>query len=112
MRGGLIMKIDQSEDILRYLKNRHTGADSFITSGELERLFGINSRSLRQIVNKLRCDGRPVCSDVNGYYYAKNRNEINNTITQLLGRTKKINDAAQGLVLSHQVFYDGTEGSY
>jgi len=54
-------------------------------------------------------DGSRVCSDVNGYFYAKNSNEINETISGLLGRTKKITDAAQGLVLSHQIFYDGRD---
>jgi len=107
----MIDRYSQGEDVLAFLRNRHTGAENYVTSAEIEYLFGITGVTLRHIVNKLRCNGQPVCSDVNGYFYAKNRNEINNTVTQLLGRTKKINDAAQGLVLSHQIFYDGTEGS-
>ena len=103
-------RYNQSDDVLAYLRDYHTGAENFAPSAEIERVFGIGGVSVRQIVNKLRCKGQPVCSDANGYYYAKNGNEINNTISQLLGRTKKINEAARGLVLSHQVFYDGTEG--
>ena len=102
-------RYNQSDDILFYLRDRHTGAENHAPSAVIENLFGINGAALWQIINKLRCDGQPVCSDVNGYYYAKNRNEINNTIQQLLGRTKKISDAAQGLVLSHQIFYDGSD---
>jgi hypothetical protein len=101
----------QGEDVLLYLRNRHTGAENAVPSAHIEDVFGINGVTLRYIVNKLRCDGQPVCSDVNGYYYAKNRDEINNTVTQLLSRTKKINDAAQGLVLSHQIFHDGRPDS-
>jgi biotin operon repressor len=101
----------QSEDILSYLRNRHTGAENFVPIIVIESVFGISGVTVRWIVNKLRCDGQPVCSDANGYFYAKNRNEINSTVTQLLSRTKKINDAARGLVLSHQIFHDGTEGS-
>jgi biotin operon repressor len=107
----LIDRYNQSDDILFYLRDKHIGAENYATSAVIESVFGIGGPALRQIINKLRCDGQPVCSDVNGYYYAKNRNEINNTVTQLLSRTKKINDAAQGLVLSHQIFHDGTEGS-
>ena len=104
-------RYNQSGDVLSYLRDKHTGARNFVTSAVIESIFGISGVTLRQIVNKLRCDGQPVCSDVNGYFYAENRGEINNTVTQLLGRTKKISDAAQGLVLSHQIFFDGTEDS-
>ena len=100
-----------SEDILYYLREKHTGAENYVTSKVIENAFGINCTTLRQIINKLRRNGQPVCSNVNGYFYAKNRNEINNTLSQLLGRSKKINEAAQGLVLSHQIFHDGTEDS-
>jgi biotin operon repressor len=107
----MIDRYNQSDDILIYLRNQHTGAENAVPSAYIEFFFGITGAALRQIINKLRSNGQPVCSDVNGYFYAKNRNEINNTVTQLLSRTKKITDAAQGLVLSHQIFYDGTEDS-
>jgi len=107
----IIDRFNQSDDILFYLREKHIGAGNAVPSKIIENVFGINGATLRQIINKLRCDAQPVCSDVNGYYYAKNRNEINNTLSQLLGRTRKINEAAQGLVLSHQIFHDGTEGS-
>lgn len=98
------------EDLLFFIRNNHIGQENYITSSELELLFGINGASIRQIISKLRCEGQPICSDANGYYYAENHDEINNTATQLLGRTKKINEAVRGLILSHQVFYDGKEG--
>ena len=105
-------KSSKADDILSYLKSFHIGAENCVNSAVLERAFGVNGVELRNIVNKLRCDGQPVCSNVNGYFYAKNPDEISDTITQLLSRTKKIINAAQGLVLSHRVFSDETEDTY
>ena len=103
----MIYKYD--DDILTFLRDKHTGAPNAVPSARIESIFDINGATVRQSVNRLRCNGQPVCSDVNGYFYAKNSNEINETISGLLGRTKKITDAAQGLVLSHQIFYDGRD---
>jgi transcription initiation factor IIE alpha subunit len=105
----MIDKYKQSDDILFYLRDKHTGADKSVRSEVIECIFGINGAALRQIVNKLRCDGHPICSDANGYYYAINSREINDTIRQLLGRTEKIVQAVSGLTLSHQIFYNGTD---
>ena len=102
-------KYDASDDVLMFLRGKHIGTENAVTSAKIEQIFDVCGVEVRQIVNKLRCDGQPVCSNVNGYFYAKNREEINDTIQQLLSRTKKISDAAQGLVLSHQVFYDGSD---
>jgi hypothetical protein len=106
----MLDKYNVGEDILTYLRNHHTGAKNAAPSAVIEHVFCLTGPVVRQMVNKLRCDGRPVCSDANGYFYARTRDEVNDTITRLLSRTKKINDAAQGLVLSHQIFHDGTEG--
>ena len=104
----MIYKYD--DDILSFLRNRHTGAGNAVQSVRIENIFDINGAAVRQTVNRLRCNGHPVCSNVDGYFYAQNANEINDTIQQLLSRTQKITDAAQGLVLSHQIFYDGGDG--
>jgi biotin operon repressor len=104
-------KYDISGDILVYLRDNHIGAENAVTSADIEHIFKINGAAVRQSVNRLRCDGQPVCSNVNGYFYAKNADEINDTIQQLRGRTQKITDAAQGLVLSRQVLHGGGDGS-
>jgi hypothetical protein len=103
-------RYNQSEDLLAYLQNNHTGSKNAVPSAVIEYIFCLPGSSVRQMVNRLRCEGRPVCSDANGYFYAQSRDEIDGTVSQLLSRTRKINDAAQGLILSHQVFFDGTEG--
>ena len=98
------------DDILIHLRDRHTGANNAIPCAKVEGIFDINGVTLRQAVNRLRCDAQPVCSNADGYFYAENSDEINDTVTRLLGRSKKMTDAAQGLVLSHQIFYDGRDG--
>jgi len=93
-----------------YLRNRHIGKENTAKSTLIKYHFGINCTTLRQIINKLRINGHPVCENTSGYFYAKNPNEINSTLHRLLKKAKESNDAVQGLVLSHQVFYDGMGG--
>lgn len=104
-------KYYQGDDLLSFLRSNHTGSENPAPSVRLERVFGINGVAVRQIVNKLRCEGQPVCSNASGYFYAKSCEEIDNTVEQLLSRSRSINSAAQGLVLSRQIFYDGEERS-
>ena len=49
------------------------------------------------MVNELRSAGVPICSDRNGYYIAKSREELDRTIVQLKSRVKKIQSAIDGL---------------
>ena len=53
---------------------------------------------IRRIVNSLRGKGEPICSDLDGYYYADNQLEINATIAQLSSRIQKIAQARDGLL--------------
>lgn len=53
---------------------------------------------IRRIVNSLRCKGEPICSDLDGYYYADNQLEIKATIAQLSSRIQKIAQARDGLL--------------
>jgi len=103
------IKFGIDEDVLLFLRSQHTGAKNAITSAYLKFNFGINCETFRQIIEKLRTHGHPVCKNANGYFYAQNASEINDTLQQLLRETHGINEAAQGLILSHQVFYDGGE---
>ena len=52
---------------------------------------------IREMVNELRSAGVPICSDRNGYYIAKSREELDRTIVQLKSRVKKIQSAIEGL---------------
>ena len=103
-------RLSVDEDVLIYLKYQHIGAEKPASSNYIAFFFDISEAEVRQAVNRLRCKGHPVCNSADGYFYAKTRDEINGTIRQLCGCGARISDEVQGLVLSHQVFCDGTEG--
>ena len=76
------------------------------SSKELEAAFHVGGTELRRAVNRLRCDGHPICSADAGYFYAARRLEVRATVAQLTGRISKIAAAAKGLLQS----YEETEG--
>lgn len=96
------------EILLVYLKRYHTGKEKAVQSRGLENKFQVNSRNIRNIVNELRCEGYPICSDDNGYYYAANKEEILKSIYQLDSRMCKIAEAKNGLVNSLAFFSDSS----
>ncbi|PYG89378.1 hypothetical protein LY28_00597 [Ruminiclostridium sufflavum DSM 19573] len=95
-----------NEKFLRYLKRNHTGAGKASQSKSLEMRFQMSGRKIRDIVNMLRCEGHPVCSDEGGYYYAANKSEILGSICQLNSRIEKIAEAKNGLIRSMSCFPD------
>lgn len=85
------------------LIRRHTG-ESRITDPEIRRTIKISDpdnkkpgAGLRRIINILRSAGYPVCSDVNGYWYATDKMELSKTIEALEGRAIKIFEATAGM---------------
>ena len=90
--------VDITEKFLAYLKRHHTGEGKAVQSKGLEFRFQMSGRKIRDIVNELRCDGYPICSDENGYYYAANKKEVMRSISQLNSRIEKISEAKNGLV--------------
>ena len=98
--------VNINEKFLRYLKRSHTGEGKAVQSKCLEMKFQMSGRKIRDIVNALRCEGHPICSDDGGYYYAANRNEILGSIRQLNSRIEKIAEAKDGLVRSLSLFPD------
>lgn len=97
-----------TEILLAYLKINHTGGEKAVQSRELENKFQVSSRNIRNIVNELRCEGYPICSDENGYYYAENKEEILKSIYQLDSRMGKIAEAKNGLVNSLAFFHNSS----
>lgn len=88
---------DITEKFLMYLKRYHTGEGRAVQSNCLENRFNLSGRKIRDIVNTLRCEGNPICSDENGYYYAANKKEVMRSINQLDSRISKIAEAKNGL---------------
>ncbi len=86
--------------LCEHLKKYHQGQESAASSKELEAAFHIKGTELRRTVNRLRCDGHPICSDATGYFYAARQSEIRATVAQLTGRISKIAAAKNGLLKS------------
>ena len=71
MKGAPIDKA-----LCEYLKQYRRGQESAASSKELEAAFHVKGTELRRAVNRLRCDGWPICSDATGYFYAARQSEI------------------------------------
>lgn len=93
-------------DFLTYIKKYHQGREKAVSSAYLQKKFSISSRTVRKIVNQLRNDGNPICSDENGYYYAIDKDEVLNSVYQMNSRIKEIAKAKNGLVKSLGKFPD------
>lgn len=103
--------ISITDKFLTYLKKNHKGREKAIQSRSLEKKFQVSNRNIRNIVNSLRCDGQPICSDENGYYYAKNKKEVLKCISQLDSRIDKIAEAKNGLLNALETFSQSKETS-
>ena len=88
--------------LCEYLKTYRRGQENAASSKELEAAFHVRGTELRRAVNRLRCDGYPICSDATGYFYAARPAEISATIAQLTGRIAKIAAAKNGLRKSYR----------
>ena len=88
--------------LCEHLKKYHRGQESAASSKELEAAFHVKGTELRRAVNRLRCDGHPICSDATGYFYAARQSEVRATVAQLTGRISKIAAATKGLLKSYE----------
>jgi len=93
-------------DFLVYIKEYHTGKEKAVSSAYLQSRFLISSRTVRKLVNQLRNEGNPICSDENGYYYAIDQKELLNSIHQMTSRIIEIAKAKNGLVKALKHFPD------
>ena len=89
---------------LEHLKTYHNGQENAVISKELEQTFALKNREIRLIVNSLRNDGHPICSNGNGYYYARDETEVLRAIHNLNRRIIGIALAKNGLSKSLSTF--------
>ena len=86
------------EDALcEYLERYHLGERESASSKKLEAVFDVKGSELRRIINNLRSQSQPICSNAPGYFYAANQEEINATVAQLSSRISHIAKARDGL---------------
>ena len=82
-----------------YLEQSHKGEGAAISSKELERILHVKGTVIRKLVNILRSESKPICSNAMGYFYAANEQELQETIGQLSSRVLMITKARDGLVI-------------
>lgn len=102
--------VNINDRLLSYLKRNHTGEGRAVQSKCLEIIFDMSGRKIRDIVNALRCEGYPICSDDGGYYYGANKYEVLESIRQLNSRIDKIAEAKNGLVDALSLFPESSSG--
>lgn len=76
-----------------YQHNKHNKIKSY----EIERRFDVKGKTVRETVNELRRMGYPICSDNQGYFYATEKTDLYETITNLEHRIRGIKNALNGL---------------
>lgn len=87
--------IAQARVIERALQTH--GVTNPLRSDKLEAATGFKSTEVRALVNALRQDGVPVCSNSKGYYLARTAAELDITIKHMRQRAASITQAAAGL---------------
>ena len=86
------------EAFCEYLSKYYRGSNNPVSSKTLEAVFHLKGTEIRKLVNSLRCQGKLICSDYYGYYYAANQQELNATVAQLSSRINQITKARDGLL--------------
>ena len=87
-------------ELYKYLLGNHKGKAKAVHSRELEEMFGLSPRTVRNYVNALRKSGKPICSDETGYWVGINTKEVNHTIKRLDNFAGDVNCARTGLAFA------------
>lgn len=79
-----------------WLKEHHYGQENSITFKEMGGIWG-DHRVIRHMVHYLRISGVPICSGNSGYYYAKNKDEVEGVMKYLMSFISNYQEAFDGL---------------
>ena len=64
------------ESFRKYLKQFHKGFENVINCKQLQLVFGIDERTVREYVSLLRKKGVPICSCYRGYFYPERYSDV------------------------------------
>lgn len=84
-------------EVINYIVN-HGTKDKPITNKEMASALNLKEVDIRKKINEARCNGFPICSCPNGYYYSEDKGEILKTIQSLMHRTIAVEKAVNGLL--------------
>ena len=85
------------EIVEAFLHSQCYGRDGITSSPIIERLLGICGLCLRQHINLLRRQCKPIASESKGYFYATEAKDLEPTIQHLCNRRAAIDAAIEGL---------------
>jgi Mn-dependent DtxR family transcriptional regulator len=88
---------EKQDDLLELLKDCALGKRNAVKQKDICTLLSCKGREVRNMVNSLRREGKPICSGGNGYWYAANSDEVLATIRYLDSRISNLSKAAIGL---------------
>lgn len=80
------------EAVTEYIKRNSNGRKQPVRGSTIASAFGVSGVRVRNMVNSARCKGDPICSNGNGYYIARDKSEIENTIASMKGRISVMNN--------------------
>lgn len=69
-------QINIEKDLCELLRECYRGSESPVASKALEAIFSVKGSEIRRAVNTLRCKGEPICSNIDGYFYAADQHEL------------------------------------
>ena len=88
---------DIAIEIEEYLRDYHNTEYNAINARDLGTLFNVKGKPLRDVINNLRQEGKPICSSWFGYWYSTDPEDIEKTVNQLKSRIAHITRAIEGL---------------
>lgn len=86
-----------NNQVIEYIK-ANSKHQKPVSSYKITEATGISGVAIRKAINKARCDGIPICSCGEGYFYSEDKNEIISTIQSLVNRTIAVDKAVNGLL--------------
>lgn len=98
--------------LLAFLQATCSGRKNRMSGARLAKVFGISVTALRKLINQLRREHHPICSDRYGYFYAVTASEVYETISHLYGNVNGTMAAIHGLECSLGRFGAGSGGSH
>lgn len=112
MRENLTQLQKKALDVIagHGIKNPITGKEIATSIGLTPRATGKEGADMRSIINALRVKGWPICAKGDGYYFARNNEELSAFISDFQGRIDKQQQAVNGLKAGSDKLHYG-EGS-
>jgi hypothetical protein len=97
----MIILSEQEKNFAEHLKIYHLGKENSVTSRNLKHIA--KGVEIREMSNRLRQAGVPICSGRYGYYFASDSRELKETLNFLSGHIQQVQRAHDGLL---DTFYE------